>query len=199
MASTARALEILIQPATLALLGGAPVVLESTTRKTSAEAGEARLHRSFRLKYAAVENLAKFLGESAIRLMRIIESNERTAQRRKEQGTLNAEESDRIARIARVVQRAVEAFGDRRQAREWIKRPNRTFRGFAPLGLLNTDAGAALVTDELGRIEYGDPLLVLLWRRSNVLLPRIRTFASSGRWSVVPFLGRPVQSIFFRR
>ena len=43
-------------------------------------------------------------------LMRIIESNERTAQRRKEQGTLNVDESDRIARIARVIQRAIEAF-----------------------------------------------------------------------------------------
>jgi putative toxin-antitoxin system antitoxin component (TIGR02293 family) len=103
-----------------------------------------------------VENLGKFLGEPAIRLMGFIESNERTAQRRKEQGALNADESDRIARIARVAQRAIEAFGNREQAREWIKRPNRTLQGFAPLGLLNTDAGAALVTDELGRIEYGE-------------------------------------------
>jgi len=88
--------------------------------------------------------------------MRVIEANERTAQRRKEQGTLTPEESDRIARIARVAQRAIDAFGDRAQAREWIKRPNRALQGFAPLGLLGTDAGAALVTDELGRIEYGD-------------------------------------------
>jgi len=149
-------MERLIQPTTLALLGGPPVVLESTPRKRSVAGEEARLPGSFRLKYAAVENLASFLGESASRLMRIIESNERTAQRRKEQGTLNVDESDRIARIARVTQRAIEAFGNTGQAREWIKRPNRTLQGFAPLGLLSTDAGAALVTDELGRIEYGD-------------------------------------------
>ena len=155
MSETTRSMEIFIQPATLALLGGPPVVLESVSRKRSAQEA-VRSPRSFRLKYAAVENLGKFLGESAIRLMRIIESNERTAQRRKEQGTLNVDESDRIARIARVTQRAIEAFGDKAQAREWIKRPNRTFQGFAPLGLLSTDAGAALVADELGRIEYGD-------------------------------------------
>jgi putative toxin-antitoxin system antitoxin component (TIGR02293 family) len=149
-------MESLIQPEALALLGGPPVVLESTPRRRSAVGEEVRLPRSFRLKYAAVENLGKFLGESASRLMQIIEANERTAQRRKEQGTLNLDESDRIARIARVTRRAVEAFGDKGQAREWIKRPNRTFQGFAPLGLLSTDAGAALVTDELGRIEYGD-------------------------------------------
>jgi putative toxin-antitoxin system antitoxin component (TIGR02293 family) len=151
-----RSIEGLIQPTTLALLGGPPVVLKSARRRRSAAGEKVSLPRSFRLKYAAVENLAKFLGESALRLMRIIESNERTAQRRQAQGTLNAEESDRIARIARVTQRAIEAFGDKAQAREWIKRPNRTLQGFAPLGLLSTDAGATLVTDELGRIEYGD-------------------------------------------
>ena len=152
MSVALRSIESLIQPATLALLGGSQVVYEA-----DAVSGEKRpLPHSFRFKYAAVENLGKFLGESSLRLMRIIESNERTAQRRREQGTLTAEESDRIARIARVAQRAIEAFGDKDQAREWIKRPNRALRSFAPLGLLGTDAGAALVTDELGRIEYGD-------------------------------------------
>ena|ERR1700744_1331875 len=148
--------EALIQPTTLALLGGPPVVLGSAPRKRSAAGEDVRVPQSFRLKYAAVENLGKLLGESASRLMRIIESNERTAQRRKEEGALNVDESDRIARIARVIQRAIEAFGEKGQALEWIKRPNRALRGFTPLGLLSTDAGAALVTDELGRIEYGE-------------------------------------------
>ena len=156
MSAALRSIESLIQPATLALLGGSPVVYKAA-RCADTGSGEKRpLPHSFRFKYAAVENLGKFLGESSLRLMRIIESNERTAQRRKEQGTLTAEESDRIARIARVAQRAIEAFGDKDRAREWIKRPNRALRSFAPLGLLGTDAGAALVTDELGRIEYGD-------------------------------------------
>jgi len=156
MSVALHSVESLIQPATLALLGGSQVVYEAALHADAASSKKRPLPRSFRFKYAAVENLGKFLGESSLRLMRIIESNERTAQRRREQGTLTAEESDRIARIARVIQRAIEAFGDKDQAREWIKRPNRALRSFAPLGLLGTDAGAALVTDELGRIEYGD-------------------------------------------
>ena len=156
MSVALRSIESLIQPATLALLGGSQVVYEAARGAGTAPGEKHPLPHSFRFKYAAVENLGKFLGESSLRLMRIIESNERTAQRRREQGTLTAEESDRIARIARVAQRAIEAFGDKDQAREWIKRPNRALRSFAPLGLLGTDAGAALVTDELGRIEYGD-------------------------------------------
>lgn len=154
MSGSARNVEALVQPATLALLGGARVVYAADVDRSGA--GRTRPARSFRLRYSAVENLGKFLGESTLRLMRVVESNERTAQRRKEQGVLSAEESDRIARIARVIQRAVEAFGDKAQAKEWIKRPSRALQGFAPLGLLGTDAGAALVTDELGRIEHGD-------------------------------------------
>ena len=154
MSVVSRSKESLIQPATLALLGGPPVVLPSESG--SSAVAEGLFYCSFRFKYAAVENLGKFLGESASKLMRIIESNERTAQRRKEQGALNAEESDRVARIARVTQRAIEALGDKVQALQWIKRPNRSLRGLAPLDLLGTDAGTALVTDELGRIEYGD-------------------------------------------
>ena len=156
MSVALHSIESLIQPATLALLGGSQVVYEAARHADTASGEKRPLPHSFRFKYAAVENLGKFLGESSLRLMRIIESNERTAQRRREQGTLTAEESDRIARIARVTQRAIEAFGDKAQARAWIKRPNRTLQGFAPLGLLSTDAGATLVTDELGRIEYGD-------------------------------------------
>lgn len=156
MSDQRRSVESLIPRATLALLGGTRVIYV-TSRSGKGAAGEAvSLPRSFRLKYVAVENLSKALGESTARLMRVIEPNERTAQRRREQGILNAEESDRIARVARVAQRAIDAFGDKALAREWIKRPNRALQGFAPLGLLNTDAGAALVTDELGRIEHGD-------------------------------------------
>ena len=81
---------------------------------------------------------------------------ERTAQRRKEQGALTAEESDRLARVARVTQRAVDAIGEENQAREWLRRTNRALQGAIPLELLGTDAGAERVADELGRIEYGD-------------------------------------------
>ena len=138
-----------IHPSTLRLLGGPGVVVEA---KRSAPGSV----RGLMLKYRAVERLSAFLQASPPQLMRVIEVNERTAQRRKEQGTLTAEESDRLARMARVAQRAVDAFGDEDQAREWLRRPNRALRGALPLELLGTDAGAELVSDELGRIEYGD-------------------------------------------
>jgi putative toxin-antitoxin system antitoxin component (TIGR02293 family) len=138
-----------IAPGTLRLLGGPGVVLPAGKR------GRASV-RPVRLRYAAVEKLSAFLQSSPPQVMKIIEVNERTAQRRKEQGALTAEESDRLARVARVTRRAVDALGDAGQAKQWLRRPSRALGGVAPLDLLGTDAGAELVTDELGRIEYGD-------------------------------------------
>ena len=150
MSDTATHVESMaIHPNTLRLLGGPGVVVQP-------KRGAAGPARGLVLKYRAVERLSAFLEASPPQLMRIIEINERTAQRRKEQGALTAEESDRLARVARVTRRAVDAFGDEDQAREWLQRPNRALRGALPLELLGTDAGSELVSDELGRIEYGD-------------------------------------------
>jgi len=147
-------IEHLIQASPLALLGGRRV-LYTPLHSRSVPHGR-RVARAFQFKYAAIENLSEFLGESTPKLMQLIQVNERTAQRRREQGVLSPEESDRIARIARVAQRAVEAFGDENQAREWLKRPNRVLQDVPPLELLGTDGGAVLVAEELGRIESGD-------------------------------------------
>ena len=147
-------IEHLIQASPLALLGGRRV-LYTPLHSRSVSHGR-RITRAFQFKSAAIENLSEFLGESTPKLMQLIQVNERTAQRRREQGVLSPEESDRIARIARVTQRAVDAFGDENQAREWLKRPNRVLQDVPPLELLGTDGGAVLVADELGRIESGD-------------------------------------------
>lgn len=150
------ALEALIQAGPLKLLGGPRVLVMPGPSRSRAAARAQALPLTFRVKYAAVENLGRFLLESPQRLMRVIQINERTAQRRRERGALSPEESDRVARIARVSQRAIDSLGDENRAREWLKRPNRALQDAAPLDLLSTDGGSELVTDELGRIEYGD-------------------------------------------
>jgi putative toxin-antitoxin system antitoxin component (TIGR02293 family) len=64
--------------------------------------------------------------------------------------------SDRLYRVARVVQMAECVFDSTEKAREWLKNANPALRGEFPLDLLATDAGAELVTDELTRIDRGD-------------------------------------------
>lgn len=136
-----------IHPKTLRLLGGPAVVVRP--RKAEAEG-------PVTLKYAAVEHLGAYLDLSAPRVLRLVIGNARTAQRRREQGALTEEESDRLARIARVTRRAVEAFGDERRAKQWLLRENRALGGQAPIELLGTDGGAEAVVDELGRVESGE-------------------------------------------
>lgn len=58
-------------------------------------------------------------------------------------------------RLAWVVSRASEVFGDSVAAIDWLKSPNASLRGNAPLSLLDTDVGAEAVLDTLGRIEHG--------------------------------------------
>ena len=80
----------------------------------------------------------------------------RTLQRKRSARTdLSVDESDRLARLARLVVRAEEALGDAEKARHWLTQPNRALGGQRPLTLLDSDAGALAVERVLGRIEHG--------------------------------------------
>ncbi|MGH7584225.1 MAG: type II RES/Xre toxin-antitoxin system antitoxin [Gemmatimonadales bacterium] len=80
----------------------------------------------------------------------------RTLQRKRSTGKpLSAEESDRLARLVRLVVRAQEALGDRDTANRWLGKANRALGGRIPLHLLDSDAGALAVERVLGRIEHG--------------------------------------------
>ena len=70
-------------------------------------------------------------------------------------GALSAAESDRLARLARILVRAEQALGDEEKARRWLTRENRALGDAQPLALLDSDAGAEAVEQVLGRIEHG--------------------------------------------
>lgn len=81
---------------------------------------------------------------------------QRTMTRRLSQAShLSPAESDRMVRMARVYANAVEMIGDREKAIEWLSTPNRALGGERPLDQLDTDMGARMVEDVLGRIAYG--------------------------------------------
>jgi len=81
---------------------------------------------------------------------------QRTLTRRLSQASLlTPAESDRTVRMARVFANAVEMIGDRDTAISWLNTPNRALGGERPLDLLDTDVGARMVEDILGRIAYG--------------------------------------------
>jgi putative toxin-antitoxin system antitoxin component (TIGR02293 family) len=81
---------------------------------------------------------------------------QRTLTRRLSQASrLTPAESDRTVRMARVYANAVEMMGDREKAIGWLGTPNRALGGDRPLDLLDTDTGARMVEDVLGRVAYG--------------------------------------------
>lgn len=69
--------------------------------------------------------------------------------------SLKPAESDRLARLARLMVRAEQAIGNPDKAHRWLMKPNRALGGQVPLKLLDSDAGASAVEQVLGRIEYG--------------------------------------------
>lgn len=80
---------------------------------------------------------------------------ERTLARRKREGFLSPEESSKVLRLARSIERSIAVFGHIDTALDWLKKPNAAMDGQTPLSLMDTDIGAGLVTDTLGRIEHG--------------------------------------------
>jgi putative toxin-antitoxin system antitoxin component (TIGR02293 family) len=89
-------------------------------------------------------------------LSRMLGIPARTLSRRKASAALlSAQESDRTVRVARVAAAAVTFLGDWERATGWLHAPNRALGGARPLDLLDTDPGAQMVEDVLGRIAYG--------------------------------------------
>ncbi len=77
------------------------------------------------------------------------------AHRKEKRQPLSPEQSDRLARVVRVADRAEEALGDREKAARWLRKPNRSIQRKRPIDLLESDIGARMVERALGRIEHG--------------------------------------------
>lgn len=107
------------------------------------------------LPTAVVDEVTKAVQLTQAELSATLGIPERTLIRRKKEGVLSPEESTKLLRLARVVQRAVEVFEDPELAIDWLKTANRSLSGTPPLSLLDTDIGTESVLDTLGRIEHG--------------------------------------------
>jgi putative toxin-antitoxin system antitoxin component (TIGR02293 family) len=69
--------------------------------------------------------------------------------------SLATEESQRIARLSRILTLAKETFEDSDKAARWLQAPNPALEGDRPLDRLHTDVEARSVEKVLGRIAYG--------------------------------------------
>ena len=85
----------------------------------------------------------------------LVGSRSTLMRRRQERSRLSPGESDRLARVVRIIARAEEALGDRGKAHRWLRSENRALAGKRPLDLLGSDAGTRMVERVLGRVEHG--------------------------------------------
>lgn len=107
------------------------------------------------LPSASVDALTQHARISQTQLAQALAIPERTLARRKREGVLSPEESAKLLRFARVVERAAIVFEGTETALNWLKTDNAALGGATPISLLDTDIGADSVLDTLGRIEHG--------------------------------------------
>ena len=79
----------------------------------------------------------------------------RTLSRRKKEGRFKTDESERVLRIAKLYEKALDVLEDDEIARQWFKMPAKALGGKTPLEYADTEPGAHEVEDLLVRIEYG--------------------------------------------
>jgi putative toxin-antitoxin system antitoxin component (TIGR02293 family) len=104
--------------------------------------------------HAVLQELMRSSGLTLKELADALDLSSRSLQRRR-RGRLARFESDRLYRMARVLALARESLGDPARASRWLKRANRALGGIAPIAAIDTEPGARLVENLLGRIAYG--------------------------------------------
>jgi len=108
------------------------------------------------LSFKALERLSATSGLSVAQIAGVMEVPERTLARRRSAGRFTAQESERLLRISRIFEKAVELFeGDVRGAVSWLSQPKRALGSCTPLECLRTELGARQVEDLIGSLEHG--------------------------------------------
>lgn len=110
------------------------------------------------LPWSALERFRRQTGWSLAELAPLIQVPLRTLDRRRRERRLQPEESDRLVRLARVVQQVLHLFDGRvEDARRWLATPVPALGGLTPQELTTTDPGAREVEALIGRLEQGIP------------------------------------------
>jgi putative toxin-antitoxin system antitoxin component (TIGR02293 family) len=116
----------------------------------------AEIHKG--LPFAAFEELVERTGLPREALAKTIQVPMRTLARRSVEGRFRAEESDRLLRIARIVDQSANLFeGDLYAARNWLATKQLALNDATPMDYASTEVGAREVESLIGRLEQGIP------------------------------------------
>ncbi len=108
------------------------------------------------LPFRVVERLRRNMALTTEQFAELIQVKPRTLSRRKEEGRLQPDESDRALRASRIFGGALELFeGDAEAARAWLSSEQPALGGAVPLSVARTELGAREVEQLIGRLEHG--------------------------------------------
>lgn len=103
----------------------------------------------------AIRQLVSEAGATVSDLAKIVAPRRTLDRRLKENARLTLQESDRLARLLRVLDLAARIFGDRRRAMAWMTKPKERLNGETPLDRLRTEAGAREIEEWLEQSRHG--------------------------------------------
>jgi putative toxin-antitoxin system antitoxin component (TIGR02293 family) len=107
------------------------------------------------LPLATLEEFATYSGFAMKDLLEVVIPLRTLKHRRQRQEPLSAEESDKLARVARLWGFALKVFGNPDKARRWLTKPKVRFEEKTPLQMMRTGLGAIGVEEMLGQIDEG--------------------------------------------
>ncbi|WP_022834919.1 type II RES/Xre toxin-antitoxin system antitoxin [Salisaeta longa] len=103
----------------------------------------------------ALQRLKEALALTDAALARVVRIPKRTLTRRRREGTLRPDESERVIRLLQLIRHATSVFGSTEDARTWMHEPNVALGDETPLQFADTEPGARRVDQLLGQIAHG--------------------------------------------
>jgi putative toxin-antitoxin system antitoxin component (TIGR02293 family) len=107
------------------------------------------------LPLSTLEDFSAYSGIAVKDLLEVVIPARTLKHRRQRQEPLNLDESDRLARVARLYELGIKVFGDPDKARRWLTKPKMRFEERTPLTLMHTDLGGRQVEEMLIQIDEG--------------------------------------------
>jgi putative toxin-antitoxin system antitoxin component (TIGR02293 family) len=104
---------------------------------------------------SALEKFAAYSGIELKQLLDVVIPPRTLKHRRERKEPLSLDESDRLARVARLYELSVRVFGDAEKATRWLTRPKHRFEERSPLSMMRTEMGGRQAEEWLIQIDEG--------------------------------------------
>ena len=104
---------------------------------------------------SAINEIALYLDIPINGLIKYLHISNSTWHRRKNEGKLDFNLSDKVLQVSKLLEHAENIFGNSEKVRSWFKTPSIVFEQLLPVELIGSLSGIILINDELIRIEHG--------------------------------------------